>query len=37
MIKPDAYTSIGKILDIILQSNFQVNKAQMIKLNEEMI
>lgn len=27
MIKPDAYTSIGKIIDVILRSGFLINKA----------
>lgn len=37
MIKPDAYTSIGKIIDIIQSTGFQINKIQMLKLNEEMV
>ena len=37
LIKPDAYPHIGKIIDIVIANGFQVNRAQMLKLNEEMI
>eukprot|EP00347_Sterkiella_histriomuscorum_P017719 403348257 len=37
MIKPDAYTNIGKIIDIILQNGFQINRLQMLRMNDEMI
>jgi nucleoside-diphosphate kinase len=37
MIKPDCYTNIGKILDFILSHGFQINKALMLRLNEEMV
>jgi nucleoside-diphosphate kinase len=37
LIKPDSYTNIGKILDMILGSGFQINKVLMLRLNEEMV
>ncbi|CDW91111.1 nucleoside diphosphate kinase [Stylonychia lemnae] len=37
IIKPDAYTNIGKILDIILNNGFQINRMLMLRLNEEMV
>lgn len=37
MIKPDCYTNIGKIMDIIFNSGFQLNRCLMLRLNDEMI
>ncbi len=37
LIKPDAYSNIGKIIDIIIANGFQINRAQMLRLNEEMV
>jgi nucleoside diphosphate kinase len=37
MVKPDAYPHIGKIIDIIIANGFSVNRAQMVKLSEEMV
>ena len=37
MIKPDCYTNIGKIIDLILMNGFTINKALMLRMNEEMI
>jgi nucleoside-diphosphate kinase len=34
MIKPDAYTSIGKILDIIEKSGFVISNIKMARLNQ---
>jgi nucleoside diphosphate kinase len=34
LIKPDAYSNIGKIIDIIIANGFQINRAQMLRLNE---
>jgi len=32
LIKPDAYSNIGKILDAIFKSGFHVNKLKMARL-----
>lgn len=37
MIKPDAYTNIGKIIDIILSNDFTISRMLMLRLNEEMV
>lgn len=37
MIKPDAYTHIGKILDLIVHNGFQINRLLMLRMNEEMV
>ena len=34
MVKPDAYTNIGKILDAIQQSGFLINKLQMVRFSQ---
>ena len=34
MIKPDAYTSIGKIVDAIAQTGFLINKLQMVRFSQ---
>lgn len=33
MIKPDAYTSIGKIIDAICQTGFIINKLKMSRFS----
>lgn len=33
MVKPDAYTNIGKILDAVQQSGFLINKLQMVRFS----
>ena len=33
MIKPDAYTSTGKIIDAIYQSGFKISKLKMSRFN----
>ena len=35
MIKPDAYTQIGKIIDIIIQNGFAINRMKMFKWTQE--
>lgn len=35
MIKPDAYTSTGKIIDAIYQSGFVISKLKMSKFTNE--
>lgn len=37
MIKPDAYTSMGKIIDAIYKDGFEINKLKMSKFNDESI
>ena len=35
MIKPDAYHSMGKIIDTILQNGFKINKLKLSRFNRE--
>jgi len=37
MIKPDAYTNFGKIIDAIYKDGFEINKLKMSKFNDESI
>ena len=37
MIKPDSYTNMGKIIDIIISNGFAINKALMLRMNDEMV
>jgi nucleoside diphosphate kinase len=37
MIKPDAYTNFGKILDAIYKDGFEINKLKMSKFNDQSI
>jgi len=37
LLKPDAYTNSGKIIDIIEKSGFKVGNLRMLKLNEKEI
>jgi len=37
LIKPDAYTDIGRIIDVIQRSGFTINKAKMAKLDEGVV
>jgi nucleoside-diphosphate kinase len=35
MIKPDAYTNIGKIIDAIYQSGFKISKLKMSRFTDK--
>jgi nucleoside diphosphate kinase len=37
MIKPDAYTNFGKIIDAIYNDGFEINKLKMSKFNDASI
>lgn len=37
MIKPDAYTNFGKIIDAIQKDGFEINKLKMSKFNPDSV